>query len=381
MRTIPFGKPMIGEAEKQAALDVLNGTVLVHGPRIKAFEDAFAAYTGAPHAVAVSSCTAAMHLFYLSIGIGRGDSIIVPALTHAATVHAVELCGATPVFVDAELETGNMDLDQVESCVSSNCRGLAVVHFLGLPVDMVRVGALATARNLAVLEDCALALGTRLNGTHAGLFGDAGCFSFYPVKHITTAEGGMLITRKQQTSTAVQALRAFGVDRDVAQRAVPGIYDVLALGLNYRMNEIQAAIGTEQIKRLNSFLVKRQENYERLYALVDDLPEISLFRREAPYAEHSHYCLSIRLDPRLAGKRVQFIEALKACGVGTSVYYPQPVPLLSYYRNKYGRRPEEFPAAVAISEGSVAFPVGPHLDGDDMLYIAESIKSSIREIR
>ena len=218
--------------------------------------------------MAVSSCTAAMHLFYMSIGVGPGDKIIVPALTHAATVHAVELCGATPIFVDAELDTGNIDLDQVEACTAPDCRGIAVVHFLGLPVDMVRVCAFAAKRNCAVLEDCALSVGTRLNGTHAGLFGDAGCFSFYPVKHITTAQGGMLITKHQHTSAAVQTLRAFGVDRDVSQRAIPGIYDVLSLGLNYRMNEIQAAIGTEQLLRLKSFLTTRSENYEHLHTLL-----------------------------------------------------------------------------------------------------------------
>jgi dTDP-4-amino-4,6-dideoxygalactose transaminase len=322
-----------------------------------------------------------MHLFYMSIGVGPGDKIIVPALTHAATVHAVELCGATPIFVDAELDTGNIDLDQVEACTSPNCRGVAVVHFLGLPVNMVRVCAFAAKRNLAVLEDCALSVGTRLNGTHAGLFGDAGCFSFYPVKHITTAEGGMLITKHQHTSAAVQTLRAFGVDRDVSQRAIPGIYDVLSLGLNYRMNEIQAAIGTEQLRRLKSFLTTRSENFERLYALLNGIPELRLFRREPANADHSYYCLSILLEAKFAAKRVQFIEALKTKGVGTSVYYPKPVPLLSYYRNKYGHLPQEFPAALQVSESSVAFPVGPHLNGEDMVYIADSIKSSIREIR
>jgi len=381
MRTIPFGKPMIGAGEKRAALEVLNGTVLVHGPHIRKFEDAFASYTGAPYAVAVSSCTAAMHLFYMSIGVGPGDKIIVPALTHAATVHAVELCGATPIFVDAELDTGNIDLDQVEACTAPDCRGIAVVHFLGLPVDMVRVCAFAAKRNCAVLEDCALSVGTRLNGTHAGLFGDAGCFSFYPVKHITTAEGGMLITKHQHTSAAVQTLRAFGVDRDVSQRAIPGIYDVLSLGLNYRMNEIQAAIGTEQLLRLKSFLTTRSENYEHLHTLLSDIPELRLFRREPANADHSYYCLSILLTTKFAAKRLQFIEALKTKGVGTSVYYPKPVPLLSYYRNKYGHLPEEFPAALQVSESSVAFPVGPHLNGEDMVYIADSIKSSIREIR
>ena len=195
MREIPFGRPIIGEAERAAVLDVLYGPILVHGPRTIAFENAFAKWTGAPHAISVSSCTAAMHLVYFTLGYGPGDEVIVPAQTHTATAHAVELTGAKAVFVDSERRTGNIDVSAIEAAITPRTRAIAVVHYLGVPVDMAGIGAVAKRHGLFVLEDCALAIGTRIDGVHAGLFGDVGCFSFYPVKHMTTAEGGMIITR------------------------------------------------------------------------------------------------------------------------------------------------------------------------------------------
>jgi dTDP-4-amino-4,6-dideoxygalactose transaminase len=187
MRNIPFGRPTIGEEERAAVLDVLSGPILVHGPRANAFEDAFAAWTGAPHAVTVSSCTAAMHLVYFALGYGPGDEVIVPAQTHAATAHAVELTGARAVFVDAERQTGNIDIAAIEAAITPRTRAIAVVQCLGIPVDMTAVKAIAERHGLFVLEDCALAFGTRIDGVHAGLFGDVGCFSFYPVKHMKAA--------------------------------------------------------------------------------------------------------------------------------------------------------------------------------------------------
>jgi dTDP-4-amino-4,6-dideoxygalactose transaminase len=194
-RVIPFARPMLGEEERAAVRTVMEGTTLVHGPKIEEFEQAFAAYTGAPEAVAVSSCTAAMHLAYLYLGLGPGDEVIVPAQTHVATAHAVEITGAKPVFAEADPATGNIDIKKLAGLVNDRTRALAVVHFMGLPVDMKPVVAFAREYNLFVVEDCALALGSSVDGVHAGLLGDVGCFSFYPVKHITTAEGGMLITR------------------------------------------------------------------------------------------------------------------------------------------------------------------------------------------
>ena len=380
MRTIPFGRPLIGEEEKKAVMEVLSGPILVHGPMSKAFEYDFAAFTGTPEAVSVSSCTAALHLAYFDLGIGPGDEVIVPAQTHNATAHAVEYTGAKPVFVDAEMRTGNIDIDQIEGYITPNTRAISVVHFLGMPVEMDRIVEIANKHDLFVLEDCALAIGSSYKGVHVGLHGDAGCFSFYPIKHMTTAEGGMLITKHKDLAKRVTRKRAFGVDRTHGDRKIPGVYDVNMLGYNYRMNEIQAAIGIEQLKRMDGFLEKREMNYQALEMGLREIDKISLFESTNDDFKSSYYCLSAVLSPELREKRFEIVQYLKEKGVGTSVYYPRPVPHLSYYRDKYGYGEDSYPNAAAISYGSVALPVGPHLETEDMEYIINTIKQAVVEV-
>ena len=358
-------------------MDVLNGPILVHGPRAVAFEKAFAQWTDAPHAISVSSCTAAMHLLYFSWQYGPGDEVIVPAQTHAATAHAVELMGAKPVFVDAERSTGNIDIPALEATVTPRTRAISVVHYLGVPVDMDRVNAIATKYSLKVLEDSALAVGTRYKGRHAGLLGDAGCFSFYPVKHMTTAEGGVIITRDAELAARLTRQKAFGVDRHQGERTVPGIYDVNMLGFNYRMNEIEAAIGIEQVKRLDVILKRREQNYRTLHATLSELPELTLFQEPAQWGSSSRYCLSAMLSNKLMPRRYEVVAALNQRGVGTSVYYPRAVPHLTYYSEKYGYAPDSFPNAAWISAASIALPVGPHLTEEDMVYIGKMMKESL----
>jgi dTDP-4-amino-4,6-dideoxygalactose transaminase len=372
---------MIGEEEKSAVMEVLNDPILVHGPRSKEFENSFAAYTKAPHAVSVSSCTAALHLSYFYLKLKAGDEVIVPAQTHNATAHAVEFCGAKPVFVDAEIKTGNIDIDQIEPLITERTKAISIVHFLGMPVNMDRINEIAKKYGLFVVEDDALAIGTYYKGVHAGLLGDVGCFSFYPIKHMTTAEGGMLITRNEEIATGITRQRAFGVDRTQGERKIPGIYDVTMLGYNYRMNEIQAALGIEQVKRMNEFLKQRKLNYERLYDGLKEIDEIFLFQSSHGDYQSSYYCLSILLNESLVEKRFEIVDYLKGHGVGTSVYYPHPVPHLTYYKEKYGYGEETYPVAAMISNSSIALPVGPHLDIEDMDYIIASISKAIKEVK
>ncbi|MBP9864900.1 MAG: DegT/DnrJ/EryC1/StrS family aminotransferase [Candidatus Omnitrophica bacterium] len=381
LRQIPFGKPIIDEDERNAVNEVLKGPILVHGPKAKEFEAGFAKFTGAPALTSVSSCTAGLHLSYFYLGLKAGDEVIVPAQTHVATAHAVELCGAKPVFVDAEKETGNIDISQIESKITSRTRAISIVHFLGMPVNMEAINAIAKKKNLFVVEDCALAIGTRFRGIHAGLLGDVGCFSFYPVKHMTTAEGGMLITRHPEIALKIQRQKAFGVDRTVEERTVPGVYDVTMLGFNYRLNELAAAMGIEQLKKIDGFLSRRKENYHVLERGLSEIKEISLLKSTHGDYESSYYCLSIILNQTLAAKRFEIVTALKQLGVGTSVYYPHPVPGLKYYREKYGLSQEDFPVASSISDQSIALPVGPHLGADDMAYISNSLKKVLTEVR
>lgn len=381
MIKIPFGKPILGEEEKKAVMKIMEGSILVHGPASKKFEEDFASFTGAPHAVSVSSCTAGMHLIYFALGYGRGDEVIVPAQTHVATAHAVELTGAKPVFVDAEKESGNIDINQIERAINSKTKAIAIVHYLGVPADMIKIKAIAKKYKLFLLEDCALAPGALVNGVHVGLHGDAGVFSFYPVKHLTTAEGGMIILRDGDLANKLKLLKAFGVNRNFGERKVPGMYDTEVLGFNYRMSEIHAAIGIEQMKKLSSFLKKRKENFDYLEFGLKNLDYISVIPQ--PVNEHlhsSHYCLGMMIDNKLKIKRPIIMDLLAKQGVGTSIYYPQPVPRMSYYRKKYGYNESEYVNAAAISDHIIALPVGPHLNLSDMDYIVKSMKQVLREI-
>ena len=381
MSFIPFGKPMIGQEEKEAVMKVMDGSILVHGPVASNFEEHFAAFTSAPNAVSVSSCTAGMHLIYFALGYGPGDEVIVPAQTHIATAHAVELTGAKPVFVDAEIDTGNIDINAIESAINSRTRAIAVVHYLGVPVDMPKVLKIAKKHNLFLLEDCALAPGAKVDGTHVGLHGDAGVFSFYPVKHLTTAEGGMIILKDAELAKQLKLLKAFGVNRNYGERKIPGMYDTEVLGFNYRMSEIHAAIGVEQMKKLPWFLEKRKENFNHLEAGIKNIDGINVLQQPVDKRFHSsHYCLGMMLDQKLANNRPVIMDMFSKKGVGTSIYYPQPVPRMTYYQSKYGYEEKNFINAALISDGIIALPVGPHLDLSDMDYIIKSIKEIWKEM-
>ena len=381
MRSIPFGKPLVEKEEQAAVRAVLEGTTYVHGPVSKQFEAGFAAFTGAPHAISVSSCTAGMHLIYFTLGIGPGDEVIVPAQTHAATAHAVELTGARAVFADVIEDTGNIDPAAVAAAVTDRTRAVAVVHYLGMAGDIGPVAEIARANNLFLLEDCALAVGTCRHGVHAGLLGDAGVFSFYPVKHMTTAEGGMIIARNPDLAERLSLLKAFGVNRAHGERKLPGQYDVVDLGFNCRMSEIHAAIGVEQLKKVPNFLERRRANFERLKAGLAPLEEIRVLDQSENESVNSHYCLSILLGDRLASLREPIIRDLNEAGVGTSIYYPRAVPLMTYYSKRYGYRPDSFPNAEMISSRSIALPVGPHLDNEDMDYIADAVQMAVGRTR
>lgn len=380
MSKIAFGAPMIGEEERQAVLDVLAGPILVHGPRATQFEEAFAGFTGAPHAVSVSSCTAGMHLVWFALGYGPGDEVIVPAMTHTATAHAVELVGAKPVFVDAERETGNIDIAAIEAAITPRTKAIAIVHYLGMPVDMPRVVEIARRHKLFVMEDCALACGTKVDGVHAGLMGDCGVFSFYPVKHMTTAEGGMIILKDGDLAAQLRLKKAFGVDRTHGERKVPGVYDVVALGFNYRMSEIHAAIGIEQVKKLPGFLERREENYRALSKAIEGIPGIGQLRSTGGRFTSSYYSFAALLSPELARLRPQIMTAMGEKGVGTSVYYPQPVPRMTYYAEKYGWKTGMFPVASWLADDALALSVGPHLDTNDMARTAEVLAQSVKEV-
>jgi perosamine synthetase len=379
MTNLPFGRPLIGDAEKDAVLEVLNDPILAHGPRGKAFENEFVKFMGGGKACTVSSCMAALHLASIHFEFGPGDEVIVPAQTHVATVHAVELTGATPVFVDCEPDTGNIDTSKIEQLITKKTKAISLVHFVGIPADMPKIMEIAQRHSLKVIEDCALAVGTRIGSQHVGLFGDAGCFSFYPVKHFTTGEGGMFASQSTDTVDEVANFRAFSVDRTHSERKVPGVYDVTGVGMNYRMSEITAALGRVQLSRVGEFLEIRRGNFETLKQILLQNSQVRVLDNRLPDGQNSHYCLVVVLDQPLSEKRPELIANLNQAGIGTSIYYPQPVPRMRYYREKFGYDKALYPNAEAISDQSIALPVGPHLDRKDMERIGTTFTTLVKE--
>lgn len=373
MKELPFARPHIDDSDRAAVMEVLNGHILTHGPACTRLEQAFSQFVGeGAYCVSMSSCMAALHMSYFSQGIGPGDEVLVPALTHVATAHAVEMVGARPVFVDARPQDGNLDPVAAAAAVGPKTRALSLVHFVGIPGPVAELAGL----DLKVVEDCALAVGSRLpvgdtgELRHVGMWGDCGCFSFYPVKHLTTGEGGMFLTKDPDLARKVALERAFGVDRQHHQRRVPGLYDVVALGLNYRMSELQAALGCSQMAKIEKLLERRRQNFTRLKNALSEVCEIQIL--DGP--GNSHYCLTVVVAP---DRRSELQRSLKEDGIGTSIYYPQPVPRMSYYRERYGYRAQDFPVAEAISDGSLALPVGPHLEPEDMDRIAARLKEAL----
>ncbi len=376
-RIISFGRPMIGPEEQAAVAKVLAGPQLVHGPVAHGFEQRFAARAGVAHAVSVSSCTAGLHLALHVHGIGPGDEVIVPAMTHVATAHAVEYCRATPVFVDVDPASGNVDIGAVEAAIGPRTKAIMVVHFLGLPPDMTRLRTTARKSGLLVVEDAALALDASYDGVKAGGLGDVASFSFYPTKHMTTSEGGMVTTNDAEIARRVSAMKAFGYDKTLGERVRPGIYDVNTLGYNYRMSEAHAAIGLAQLDKLDGFQTARAANFKALRDGLADCAELTVFASEQGRGRSSHYCLNAILPRDGTITRDDVVTPLKAAGIGTSVHYPSAVPLFAYYREKYSYRAGQFPVAEWLAAGTISLPVGPHLEPGDPARIAATLKAAV----
>ena len=374
----PFGKPILNNSENKLIKKVLDSKILVHGPITAKFENLFQKFTKAKNAISVSSCTAGMHLVYFALGIGKGDEVIVPAQTHISTVHSVELTGAKPVFIDCDLSSGNVKASEIEKKINKRTKAIAIVHFLGIPVNIMEIKKIAKKNNLFVLEDCALAIGAKYNHSHhVGTIGDVGVFSFYPVKHFTTGEGGIIITKNKNLAKKLKLLRAFGVNKTFSERK-KGIYNSNYLGLNYRMSEIHAAIGCSQIKKLPNFLRQRRINFELMYKKIKYHKNIQVIKNNNETLKSSNYCLSIILKNNISKKRNEIMKKLNKKGIGTSIYYPHPVPRMNYYKNKYKYNKKNFRNASIISDNSIAFSVGPHLKQHQIIQISKIINNTLK---
>jgi perosamine synthetase len=350
---IPISRPHLGEAERRAVEDALASGWVAQGPRVEAFERAFASFCGVEHAVASTSCTTALHLAVAALGAGPGDEVVVPAFTWIATANAVAYTGATPVFCDVSLETFNLDPDAMAAAVTERTAGLLPVHLFGLAADMAAVTAIAERRGLWVVEDAACAVGTRQADRQAGSFGDAGCFSFHPRKTLTTGEGGMLVTGDEALAASARSLRDHGSSRSGhARHAGPRAFELPAhdvLGFNYRMTDVQAAIGCAQLDRAPWLLAERARLATRYSDALADLEWLRLpgVPEGETHGWQSYVCLCAPGTDREA-----LMAALEEQGIAT-----RPGTHAPPETGVYGRPPEEFPNAHLAARRSLALPL------------------------
>ena len=377
---IPFGKPLLDISERNAVMRVLKSDILTHGKNSILFEKKFQEFTKINYCTSVANCTAALHISYLLIGLKKGDEVILPSQTHVATAHSVEITGAKPVFVDSDdAHTGNINIDKIKKKINKRTKAICVVHFLGKPVDMSQISKLANKHKLFLIEDCALALGAKFKGKHVGTYGDFSAFSFYPAKHITTADGGMLGIKKKVFFDKAKKIKAFGVDKRFQERKVPGEYDVKYLGINYRLDELRSAMGICQLKKINYILNKRKKNYIFLKSKIENIKQIKIINSKSERNKiSSYYCLSFSLSGNLKKKRFQIIKQLNKKGIGTSIYYPKILPEFTYYKKKYNYSSSEFKNAKIISDNSICLPIAPHVNKKNLIFIEKSLKEIIQ---
>ncbi|MCS7065507.1 MAG: UDP-4-amino-4,6-dideoxy-N-acetyl-beta-L-altrosamine transaminase [Fimbriimonadales bacterium] len=373
---LPYALPSIDEQEEQAVLEVLRSGWLTTGPKVKQFEEEFALYTGAAHAVAVNSCTAAMHLVLAAWGIGQGDEVITTPLTFCATIEAIEYLGAMPVLVDIDPATANIDPNRIEDAITPRTRAILPVHYGGLPCEMEAIMEIARRHELLVLEDAAHAAGAVYKGRKIGAIAHATAFSFYATKNLTTGEGGMITTDDAELADRCRILSLHGISRDAWKRYMAAgtwYYEVQALGYKYNMTDLQAALGICQLRKLDALNTRRQQiaaQYHRAFAEMDFLTP---FPPRLP-ADRTHvwhlYTILLNLET-LRIDRARFIEELKVRNIGTSVHFI-PIHYHPHYA-RYGWRRGDFPNAERYYERTLSLPLYPAMSDQDAADVIEAV--------
>jgi dTDP-4-amino-4,6-dideoxygalactose transaminase len=372
---LPFSLPEIGQEEIDEVADTLRSGWLTNGPKTRAFEGAFREATDSEHAVALSSCTAGLHLALLACDVGPGDEVITTPLTFAATVSMIIHAGATPVLADISEDDYNIDPAEIERRLTPRTKAIIPVHYAGQPCRMDEILRIAKARNLRVIEDAAHALGASYKGTATGAIGDCATFSFYPIKPITTGQGGMLTTDNEELAERVRLLSLHGLSKNAWDRYSDkgsAFYSVLAPGFNYVMTDIQAAIGIHQMRRLPGFQSRRTE-LARLYAEhLADLPEVITPSVRAD-VEHCWHLYAIRVDSeRLKINRDQVIEELRARGIGTSVHFI-PIHYHPFFSEHLGVTEGTYPVAERVFDGLISLPLYSRMTDDDVARVSSAL--------
>lgn len=372
---LPYGRQSVDEADIQAVVEVLRSNWLTTGPKVGEFEDEFAAYVGSAHAVSFSSGTAALHGAAFTAGLKPGDEAITTPLTFAATANCILYQGATPVFADVSSDTLNTDPAQVEKKITPRTRAIIPVDYAGHPADLDSVMGAARKHDLIVIEDACHALGAEYKGSRVGSIADMTVFSFHPVKHVTTGEGGMVTTNNPEFAETLRRFRNHGISSDARQRQSAGQwhYEMVLLGFNYRLTDIVCALGIEQLKKLESNLTRRRQIAAMYDAAFHHLPGIvpPVVKSEVNPAWHLY---PVRLDlEKLSAHRGQIFRALRAENIGVNVHYI-PVHLHPYYRDRFGYRGGEFPLAEAAYARLISLPMFHSMSDNDVGDVIHAVR-------
>jgi dTDP-4-amino-4,6-dideoxygalactose transaminase len=371
---VSFAPPDIGDAEMRAVVEVLQSGWLTTGPKVKAFEAAVAAYTGAQHAIAVNSGTAALHLSLLAAGIEAGREVVTTPYTFCATVNAIIHAGGTPVLADIDLTTLNLDPAAAEAAVTPRTAALLPVHFAGRPAPLVRLGGIAKRHGLTIVDDAAHAFGAAAGSRRIGAAADLTAFSFHVVKNITTGEGGMITTDRADWAERIRVLALHGMSRDAwARYSGRGAaqYDVVEAGFKYNMMDLQAAIGLQQLARVDAMQAHRRALWQRYDEGLAELPltrpaPVSRHDVGEPEPTHAHHLYTVLVDRGLCGwTRDDLAVALRERGIATSVHF-KAVHLHRYYAERYGYRRGMFPNAEFVSDRTLSLPLSAGTDEADV---------------
>ena len=373
---LPYFQPLIGAEEIKEVADTLKSGWLSTGPKTIEFEELIARYTSAKETICVNSCTAALHLSLIAMGIGSGDEVITSPFTFAATGNVIVHTGAVPVFVDIKRDTYNIDPEKIKEAITPRSKAIIPVHYAGQPCDMEAIMEIAREHDLYVIEDAAHAIGAEYQGRKVGTIGDATCFSFYVTKNMTTGEGGAITTDDNKLANRFRVLRLHGISKDAWKRYLATgswYYEIEDCGWKYNMGDIEAALGIAQLKKLDRFIETRRK-YVKIYNEEFDKIEGIITPHEEPDVKHVYH-----LYPMLLEKfdRNEFIQRMTEKGIGCSVHFI-PLHLHPFYRDKFGFKNGDFPNAEWVYEKEVSLPLYPKMSEDDVWRVIGAVKEILQ---
>lgn len=361
---LPFAKPSIDEATINEVVACLRSGWLTTGPRVAQFEKDLAEFLHAPYALCVNSGTSGLHLALMSLKLKPGDEVITTAFTFVSTLNTIVHAGATPVCVDIDLDTLNINIEKIQSAITKKTKAIVPVHFAGLPVDLAPIYQIARDHHLTVIEDAAHAIGAFYQGQRIGSFGDMQVFSFHPNKNMTTGEGGCVTLRDDSQAKLIKVMRFHGIDRDSFNRFSKDgkqDYDVIFPGFKYNMMDLQAALGIHQLKKLDSFIARRTHLAKRYLEKLKGLKALIL--PSIPHYDHVNawHLFIVMINPRISKlSREQFMTQLKQRNIGTGLHYTA-THLFDYYQKQFGYKPGDFPNAEFAGQNVVSLPLFPDM--------------------